>query len=644
MQNKFGLKDFVLLLVVVVIGLMVFANLWQEDRRFSDVRDIAQKVNSLEQRLARVQTSLESGAVAMPVAGGDGRTGSVTPARGGTPAAGNATSEAPWARPGVEVRWWPVPSFQNDPRNAADFAVGGTFTEIFESQPPTITPFRFADVYGRRINDIVTETLGRYNPESLKLEGVLAEAWQYDPNGMWARFKIRDNARFSDGAPITAEDVRWTYAEYMFNPQIEADRFRSVFIGSVKEVKVVSDKVVDFIYEKPLFSNLSLAVTLNIVPKHIFSQFTETQINQSTGLLVGSGPFKLERFAPDDQWKPGQDLVLVRNEEYWGAKPALASLRYTVIQDRLSALTAYTNGVGDMMRPTPKQFELQAEEPDFASKHDPLRWFNMRGGYSFIAWNGGKRGEKLTPFADKRVRLAMTHLIDRDRIRRDIDKNITRPATSPFSSETPQSNPDIKPWPYDLEKAKQLLTEAGWVDRNNDGLLDNERGDSFSWQLTFGQGSEGVLQMATYIKDQCALVGIKCELAPTDWAIFQDLLNKRDFDAITFAWSASAPESDPFQIWHSSQAAGQGDNFIQWMSPEADKLIDEGRATVDDAKRMQVWHKLHAVMHEEQPYTFMSETPWLRFVNKRIKNVHTYKSGIEQVEYYIPAQPTMMPN
>lgn len=635
MQNKFGLKDFVLLVVVIVVGLMVFANLWQEDRRFENVQAVARKVDALEQRLARIQTNLESGVISRPA-------GQQSP--GNNAAAGSERRDESWARPGVAIEWWPVPGFERDPRNDADYALGGTFTEIFEGQPPTVTPYRYADVYGRRIVDIVCETLGRYNPQTLQMEGVLAEAWQFDPNGLWARFKIRDNVRFSDGKPLTAEDVRWTYADLMFNPQIEADRFRSTFIGAVKEVKVVSDNVVDFIYEKPLFSNFSLAVTMNIVPKHIYSQFTETQINQSTGLVMGSGPFKLERFSSDDQWKPGQDLVLVRNEEYWGSKPALRALRYTVIQDSLSRLTAYTNGVGDMVRPVAKQFELQSEDPTFLEQHEALRWFNMRGGYSFIAWNCGNRGEKPTPFADKRVRLAMTHLIDRERIRRDIEKNITRPATGPFSSETPQANPTIKPWPYDIERAKQLLTEAGWVDRNNDGVLDNERGDSFTWQFTFGQGNEGTLQMATYVKDQCALVGIKCELAPTDWAIFQDLLNKRDFDAITFAWSASVPESDPFQIWHSSQIVGQGDNFIQWSNPEADKLIDAGRTTVDSSKRMEIWHKLHAVMHEDQPYTFMSEMPWLRFVNKRIRNVHTYKTGIEQVEYFIPIQSQKMAN
>src|SRR5690606_2605372 len=157
-----------------------------------------------------------------------------------------AEKDASWAREGgAKVEWWPVPNFVTDPTKNPDFAVGGTFTEIFEAQPPTYTPYRYADVYGRRIVDVVCESLGQYHPQTLKLQGVLAEAWQYDTGGLWLRVKIRDNARYSDGVPVTAEDVRFTFHDIAFNPEIEADRFRST-LNVIDKVEVVSDKVVDF--------------------------------------------------------------------------------------------------------------------------------------------------------------------------------------------------------------------------------------------------------------------------------------------------------------------------------------------------------------------------------------------------------------
>jgi peptide/nickel transport system substrate-binding protein len=382
---------------------------------------------------------------------------------------------------------------------------------------------------------------------------------------------------------------------------------------------------------------MAQASGLPIIPKHFYSRFSPTQINQSTGLLMGSGPFKLANLDPQNQWTPPNDIVLVRNEGYWGAKPALDSVRFKVVQDSLARLTTFSNGDADMARPTSQQFDLKRNDPEFTQSNRAVDWYNMQGGWSFIAWQCGLRNrDKLTPFADARVRMAMTHLIDRERIKRDINKDLARIATGPFNSETQQADPTIKPWPYDPARGQALLKEAGWEDRNGDGVLDNEKGDRFTFQLTFGQGNDSTLQMVTYIKDQCAKAGIVCELNPVDWSIIQDLLNRRDFDAITFAWSSSSPESNPRQLWAISSIEGTGDNFVQWRSERADELIKQGVRTIDFDARMKIWHQLHQEIHKEQPYTPLMELPWLRLVNNRVGNFVPYKSGMEVHEFFIP--------
>lgn len=121
------------------------------------------------------------------------------------------------------------------------------------------------------------------------------------------------------------------------------------------------------------------------------------------------------------------------------------------------------------------------------------------------------------------------------------------------------------------------------------------------------------------------------------------ILNNRDFDAITMGWSASAPESDPRQIFHSASIENQGDNFVQWKSEEADRLIDAGRAALDESTRMQIWQDLHRVLHEEQPYTFLRDVPWLRFVDRDFHNVQMYPKGIEQREFFYNPELLPMP-
>src|SRR5690606_1033251 len=108
------------------------------------------------------------------------------------------------------------------------YRLGGSFTEVFEAQPSKITPVLAEDVYGRRIYAQVVESLATWDPETLAMRGLLAEAWQQDPEGMWVRVKIRDNARFSDGKPVTAEDVRWSFHDYINNPELETESLRSI--------------------------------------------------------------------------------------------------------------------------------------------------------------------------------------------------------------------------------------------------------------------------------------------------------------------------------------------------------------------------------------------------------------------------------
>lgn len=642
MQSKFGLKDFVLLVAVGLVGLLAFLAMKQGDRTWERLNATDAKLGEIESGLARMQRQLDSMDFGEQLQAITDQLASGVVVQGGS-GTGNSNPDTPtpastgWARPGVEISSTGPWTLNNDPFDNDDARVGGQFVEYFEGQPPKITPYLYADVYGRRISDRVFEGLGAYDAETLKMRGRLAEAWQYDPNGMWLRVKIRDRARFSDGAPVTAEDVRWTYEDFMFNPEIEAERFRSVY-NAIEDVEVISDKVVEFTFKEPRFDNFSQAFGFVIVPKHIYEPWTESPaaFNRSTGLVVGSGPFKMERVSMDDQWSPPDDIVLVRNDLYWGDRPAIDSIRYKAIADGLARLTDYTNGGGDMMRPNAIQFTGKQEDESFTERHVLRNWYNMQGGYSFIGWQCGPRnGGALTPFHDVRVRQAMTMIIDRDRIRRDISKNLARPATGPFLSSTPQANPEIEQWPHDPERARQLLAEAGWVDRDGDNVLENERGDEFSFEITFGNGSEGTLRMVTYIKDACAGVGIRCELRPIDWSVLSSILNNRDFDAITFAWSASAPESDPNQIWHSNSIPNQGDNFIQWASDDADRLIEEGRRTLNDDERMKVWHQLHSVFHEQQPYTFLSEIPWLRFTTKRVQNLNEYNKGLVHEEFWL---------
>jgi peptide/nickel transport system substrate-binding protein len=633
MQNKFGLKDFVLMLLVSLIGVFLILSMVQDDRRWTQSQALETKIGSVEQQLARLENKIDEGVAVSSVLGGP----SLMNGQGGTAVSQNADGSATDLMGlGVNAESFPRPSFVSDPRGNDDYQRGGVFTEIFEAQPDKVTPILGEDVYGRRVQDLVCETLARFNPESLELEGVLAESWEYDSEGYWVRVKLRDNIRFSDGVEITAEDVRWTFHDYINNPELETESLRSIMI-QIDHIDVLSEKVVEIHFVEPDAYNLQAALIFYILPKHFYSTFTPKQINQATGLTMGSGPYKFAELDPDNQWSPGQTVVLVRNEQYWGPKPAIDERRFLSITDDTARLTAFKNGEGSMILPTSPQFVDMVSRPDWAEQAYSLKWLNMRSGYSFVAWQCGPKGGEgeLTPFADKRVRQAMTLNLDRELMVRDIWSGLDDVAVGPVNPPSPAANPEIEPWPYDPDRAKVLLAEAGWIDRDGDGFLENERGDIFEFEFIRASGGGTAERMQKYIVDRCAAIGIRCVPKIVDWSLYNQILKTRDFDAIVLGWSASAPESDPTQIWHTNSIQNQGHNFIQWDAGQ-DVFIDKIKATLDFDERMDVFHDFHSLVHEEQPYTFIRVAKWKRFISKDFLNVHPYPKGLEQGEYYQP--------
>lgn len=661
MQNRFTFKDFVIITLLLAAVLLVVGAIRNQDRMLVQVQAIGRKVNDLERQIqelasspARTASVTEPGATTLRPQASSGAHAGAAPAEGAIGAAAPphetvARNEA-WARPGVPIEWQPPPGFPTDPRSQPGFREGGEFVEVFEAQPRKIVPYLYADVYGLRVIDRVCESLATFDPFTMKLTGVLADAWQKDPQGRWIRVHINPSARFSDGTPVTAEDVRWTYKEFILNPSIDADRSRSTMADALDDVVVIDDHTVEFTFKQALFTNPLMAMGNPILPKHYFSQFEPGQINQATGLLMGSGPFRIERLpsGPGDlasQWAPPSDIVLVRNERWWQGRAPLARYRFKVITNELARLVDYRNGLSSMIIPSAPQFnEVLRSDREFEERNHALKWVNMRSGYSFIAWQAGPRGEtgRVPPFHDKRVRQAMTLLLDREKMIRDIFDGIGVVAKGPFNPESPASNPDVEPMPYDPARAMALLREAGWEDRDGDGILEDAKGEKFRFEFTYATGGEIAERIARFVKDSYSRAGMICDTRPVDWSAYQSILKARDFDAFTMGWSASAPESDLKQMFHSESTAKGMDNWIQWRSPEADRLIDQGRTTIDDEARWKIWQELEAVLADEQPYTFVRLSPWLRFIRRDVGNVHAYRTGLVPDEFF-KADSVMVP-
>ncbi|UCE98581.1 MAG: peptide-binding protein [Planctomycetota bacterium] len=493
-------------------------------------------------------------------------------------------------------------------------------------EPRTLNPISVeGDLGARHIYFNIFETLFYYDLDydGVKLEPVLAERMEVSDDGIEITVTLKANIWFSDGVPVTADDVVFTY-ETIMNPGVDAPNIRNYY-ENFKEVVKIDERTVKFILNEVYWKTLESVGIFEVLPKHIYEFEDPEAFNSRRSNPIGSGPYVFEK------WDVGQQVVLRRNENYWGKKAKLEKLIFRFITNPTAALQALRAHEVDFYEPTSEQFAEMSADEEFKKEFKILSYWEPSGGYAFIGWNLVR-----SFFQDGRVRLAMTHILNRQEMVEHLLRGYGTVVTGPFYIHGRQSDPNVKPWSYAPEKAKLLLDEAGWVDTDGDGIRDKD-GVAFRFKYSYPPGGTATERIAKLMKDEAAKVGIEVIPDPVEWSIFVERLNKREFDAVTLMWGGTI-ESDPYQIWHSSQIKGRGNNFISFTNAEADAIIEEARRTLDEKKRYHLYHKLHRLLHEEQPYTFLFARPEPRFLDKRFENVIVHQLGLDHHEWHVPKE------
>lgn len=240
--------------------------------------------------------------------------------------------------------------------------------------------------------------------------------------------------------------------------------------------------------------------------------------------------------------------------------------------------------------------------------------------YSYIGWNQAK-----PYFKEAKVRQAMTMAIDRQRIIRQNLNGMGIEITGTFYRYSPAYDTAITPWPFDVQKARQLLEEEGWYDSDGDGVIDKEIDGvrvPFRFSLTYYVKNSTVKSICEYIATALREVGIEASLNGVDIADLSATFEDKSFDALCLGWSLGTPPDDPKQLWYSSGAKEKGSsNAVGFANKEADEIIDKLQYEYDPEKRIALYHRFDAILHEEQPYTFLY-TPKTAFLYREyLQNV-----------------------
>ena len=515
------------------------------------------------------------------------------------------------------------------------------------SDPENLNPVTSNDAGASNILGYIFESLMTRDPHTLELRPLIAES-QPDiaKDKLRYTFRIRQDVHFQDGKPLTGEDVLFSL-KVIKNQMVNAP-FQRVYYNSITNAELLDDYNIQFTAREPYFLNDSVLGGIDVLPRHYYDpenllkDTTIKQLNEDPSKYgnqvkrfaenfnknfnrnpMGSGPYKFEA------WKTGEEVAIIRDPNYWGKEKKgidqvyLDKIKFRIINNMDAALVALKSENLDLMGLQPLQYTRQTDSDKFNANFKKVLYFSPS--YTYVGWNNDH-----PIFKDRKVRTAMTYLINRKQIIETILFGLGQIVDGPIYRFRPEYDTTLFSHPYDPDKALALLKEAGWQDTDGDGILDkviDGKKTDFRFEIKFNSGNDVRKGVALTIQDELKKHGIECNVRELDWTIFLDDVKNHKYDAIILGWQMSVNPPDDFQIWHSSQADNKGSNHISYKNKEVDSILEEYRREFNEQKRIQLYHRFQQILNEDQPYTFLYMPKSAVAYHNRFKGVEVLPIG-----------------
>lgn len=610
MQNRSFLTPILLFLCLIVLAVIGAGVVTAIDRQRFQTEALTKAVADLSERIDQIA----AGGIAVASSGG-------ASALSGEPPAGNVEFYDKNAEPGGRF----IGAITSDTGNM----------NMIINNDATVSDF-----WGLTCDSLAErhyKDIDRFVPR-------MAESWTLSDDKLTYRIKLRKGILWHDftdpetgkkweNIEVKADDFKF-YVDVIKDETVNAAPLRS-YLADLKQINVINDYEFEVVWERPYILSEEITLSLMPLPRHFYhayegpfdgAKFNDDHVRNR--MIVGCGPYQF------DSWEKGKRVVFKRFEKFYGKRlgimPALKTVVYELIQHPNTRLQALRSRTLDADSLTTEQWVNNTDTAEF-KEGGFLRKMRLPSmSYSYIGLN-------LTNplFQDRNVRVALSHLVDRKRIIRDVYYDLVRPVSGPFFVDSRANDPSIEPYEFDVEKAKKMLADAGWKDTDGDGVLDKD-GKPFVFTVIYANSSTTDQKLLPILKEDFARAGVKLEILSLEWSVMLERIDKRQFDAVRLAWRMSV-SNDPYQLWHSDNLKIEASsNFISFANPEADRLIMEIRTCFDLDKRTELYHRFHRLIHEEEPYLFLVSPYDLFVINKRYRNVVEYPLGIYQNTFWVP--------
>lgn len=529
------------------------------------------------------------------------------------------------------------------------------------ANPDRLNPVLGTSVYARAVNENIFQYLLSFNPRTLELTPQLAKAKPVVEEltsgpysgGVSYTFELQDEANWDNGTPVTARDFEFTL-KAIFNPKVNAAPVRAYldFIADMqidpdnpKRFTVLANK--KYILGEPVVGNLI------VLPEYVYdpngllrsfsfkdmanaeragqlaeenealTQFAEAfnapQFSREKGFISGSGPYSFE------EWETSQRIILTRKKNWWGDKLKGQNPMLTAYPDRIEFLiipdqTATLAALKDQQIDVTGQIDAK-DFVDLRSNETIEKLYNLHSPSSMTYYYIGLNN-KDSKLSDKRVRRALAHLVNVPDLIDNLYYGLAERITGPFHPTKPYYNKSLAPIKFDPEKARELLSSAGWEDSNGDGIVDKEiNGQQVEFEIEYliSNASKFLQNQALLFEDDARKAGVKINIVSKEFSVMIDDIKKRKYEMAAGAWAQDPVLDDPKQLWHTESDTPDGSNRVSFSNAEADELIEKIRTTLDEQERNKLYRRFQEIIYEEQPYIFLMAPLERIAISKRFK-------------------------
>ncbi|MBW2607065.1 MAG: hypothetical protein JRD05_05450 [Deltaproteobacteria bacterium] len=500
---------------------------------------------------------------------------------------------------------------------------GGTLNYGEYGRPSTLDPITSNDMISMRVIELIFNGLVGIN-EKQEIVPELAERWEISEDGKYYTFYLRQDVMWhpkegEEPASFTADDVIFTYNIMMHPKTITAMKVRYEFIESVTKM---DDYTVQFTLKRPILNALA-KFSFKVIPKHgpANPEFLSRE-DPFVQKPIGTGPYMLKNITAD------REVILVANDSYFKGRPHIDKFAARPFADQNIMSQALLFNAIDMIvlvnhRDIP---QIQGDKRYILQPYNALS-------YSFFGYN--IRNPLL---ADKRVRKAFTYAVNRQEMLDSFFQGQGTIISGPFAPGSWAYNLDVQPLDFDPQKAIELLNEAGFV-KGDDGIMVKDGQKlSLTLKVPIAKESEAVKRVVLAFKNYLNKIGVDIEGEFKEWLSWkEDVFLNHDFDIIFASWVFD-DSADISSLFHSAEIGPWKNNFGAYSNPDIDSLIVESKLTLDHEKRRTINRKLHAIIADESPYTFLWTLTNYAAFNKKLRHVaiHPYKFFSFADDWFIP--------